>query len=242
MNHTKNYSVHPILQLEQSLSHAAPLFQVKDPISALTHFIGFLCAILALPVLLIHGASHFASDPELISLSLFMVSMIFLYGASTSYHTFQLSPKNNKILKKIDHSMIFFLIAGSYTPVCVMVLSRETGIRLLWIVWLLAVIGVVFKLFWVTCPKWISSVIYIGMGWLCLMAFSEIYRSMPGNAFLFLLIGGIIYTMGGIVYALKLPLLSKWLPGFGAHELFHVFVLGGSLCHYISIYLLISGR
>lgn len=211
-------------------------FTAKDPISAFTHFIGFWAAILGMPALLIHAAPHVSTQKDLFSLGIFMLSMIFLYGASTAYHTFQLSDKASKTLKKIDHSMIFVLIAGSYTPVCVMVLNEKTGFRLLILVWTMALAGILFKLCWITCPKWVSSIIYIGMGWLCILAFSSIYHALPTVPFLYLLIGGIIYTVGGIIYALKLPLLEKWIPGFGAHELFHLFVMGGSFCHFMCMY------
>lgn len=222
---------------ECTISH----FQAKDPISALTHFIGFLAAIVAMPLLLVHASQYGRSEGELISLSIFMLSMIFLYGASASYHTFQLSEHANKRLKKIDHSMIFVLIAGSYTPVCTMVLPEVTGRRILIAVWGIAFVGIIFKLCWVTCPKWVSSVIYIGMGWVCILAIGDIYRGMPTVSFLWLLIGGIVYTVGGVIYALKLPLLEKYFEGFGAHELFHLFVMGGSLCHFLAVYSFLTG-
>ncbi|MBQ7372436.1 MAG: hemolysin III family protein [Blautia sp.] len=231
MDNRKEASAQTILK-----EYTIPHFRAKDPISALTHFIGFLAAILAMPVLLVHAAQYGRSEGDLISLSIFMLSMVFLYGASASYHTFQLSDRANKGLKKIDHSMIFILIAGSYTPVCTMVLPETTGKRILFTVWGIALIGIIFKLCWVTCPKWVSSVIYIGMGWVCILAFGEIYRGMPTTSFLWLLIGGIIYTVGGVIYALKLPLLEKYFEGFGAHELFHLFVMGGSFCHFLAIY------
>ena len=211
-------------------------FHVKDPISALTHFIGFLAAIVGMPFLLIHASRYQRSEADLISLAIFMLSMISLYGASTSYHTFQLSKDANKLLKKIDHCMIFILIAGSYTPVCLMILPPATGNKILIAIWVIAFVGIFFKLCWVTCPRWVSSVIYIGMGWICVLAFGDIYRCFPKPSFLLLLAGGIVYTVGGIIYALKLPLLEKYIPGFGAHELFHLFVMGGSLCHFLSYY------
>lgn len=213
-------------------------FTVKDPISALTHFIGFWAAILAMPCLLIKASAQNVSTISLVSLGIFMVSMVLLYGASTAYHTFCLSQKAEKVLKKLDHSMIFVLIAGSYTPVCVMVLEQATGMRLLALVWAMAFAGILFKLCWVTCPKWVSSVIYIAMGWLCIIAFSDIYHALPSLPFAFLVAGGIIYTIGGVIYALKLPILSSLHPGFGAHELFHLFVMGGSFCHFVCMFLI----
>lgn len=237
MNYERNLQPNlTLLNSAQLYTRERTPFQVKDPISALTHFIGFWAAILAMPVLLIQASEHLTKETDLFSLGIFMLSMVFLYGASTAYHTFHISKEANKILKKIDHSMIFVLIAGSYTPVCVMVLSPKTGLPLLTLVWGIALAGIIFKLCWVTCPKWVSSIIYITMGWLCVLAFSEIHQALPRVPFLWLLIGGIIYTVGGIIYALKLPLLEKWIPGFGAHELFHVFVMGGSFCHFMCMY------
>lgn len=216
--------------------HIIPRFRLKDPISALTHFIGFVAAIFGMPVLLIRAAQFHKSDIALVSLSIFMMSMIFLYGASAAYHSFNLSERANRILKKIDHMMIFVLIAGSYTPVCIMVLEKSTGLPLLALVWGIAIAGIVLKACWVTCPKWFSSIIYIGMGWVCILAFKEIYYGLSLPAFAGLLAGGIFYTVGGVIYALKLRILSRHFQNFGAHELFHIFVMCGSLCHYMVMY------
>ncbi len=209
-------------------------FHVKDPISALTHFIAFAAAISATPPLLVHAALNGAGFAALASLSVFMLSMVLLYGASSAYHTFQLSSRGIYRLKKLDHTMIFFLIAGSYTPVCVISLGDAAGLRLLALVWSLAAAGAVFKLCWVGCPKWVSSVIYIAMGWCCLTAMPAITAALSTGGFLWLLAGGVVYTAGGVIYALK-PKQSR-LRAFGPHELFHVFIMGGSLCHYIFMY------
>lgn len=213
------------------------LFKAKDPISALTHFIGFEGALLGMPVLLIKASISGMNLSGMISLAVFMVSMVMLYGASTAYHTFRVSPVKNKVLKKIDHMMIFMLIAGSYTPMCTIVLQGGTGNRLLALIWTIAALGILFKAFWVTCPKWISSVIYITMGWAALLAFGEIYSNMATGGFILLVVGGVLYSVGGIVYALK---IQNLVPGFGAHELFHLFVLAGSLCHYIMMLLFVA--
>ncbi len=211
-------------------------FSVKDPGSALTHFIAFISAVLGTPLLLIHESALGASNLSLISFSIFMLSMILLYGASTTYHTFDVSEHINKLLRKIDHMMIFILIAGSYTPVCLIAIGGKTGRLLLILVWTIALAGIILKGFWITCPKWFSSVIYIGMGWVCLLAFPELLEKLPREAFLWLLGGGIIYSIGGIIYALKLQVFNKKFRYFGSHEIFHLFVMGGSLCHFIMMY------
>ena len=208
---------------------------LKDPGSAITHFIGMLMAIFAAVPLLIKAAR----EPDhiyLISLSIYALSLILLYAASTTYHTFDLSERANTILKKIDHMMIFVLIAGSYTPICLITLKGRTGTILLALVWGIAIVGIILKAFWVFCPKWVSSVLYIGMGWTCVLAFTQILNTLSPAAFGWLLAGGIIYTIGGVIYALKLPIFNNRHKNFGSHEIFHLFVMGGSMCHFIVMY------
>lgn len=208
---------------------------IKDPGSAITHFIGMVMAILAAIPLLIKAARQ--SDPlYIVAMGVYALSLILLYTASTAYHTFDRSERINTILKKIDHMMISVLIAGSYTPICLLVLEKKTGLVLLGIVWGIALIGILIKAFWVYCPKWVSSVLYIGMGWTCVLAFGQIFHAMSPAGFGWLLAGGIIYTVGGVIYALKLPVFNNRHKYFGSHEIFHLFVMGGSLCHYIVMY------
>ncbi len=211
---------------------------VKDPGSAITHFIGMLMAIFA-AVPLIIKAAHEPGRIYLISIIIYAASLILLYAASTTYHTFNRSERINTILKKVDHMMISVLIAGSYTPICLLVLGGKRGVILLAIVWSFAIIGILLKAFWVYCPRWVSSVLYIGMGWTCVLAFTQILNSMSTAAFLWLLAGGVIYTVGGVIYALKLPLFNLKHKNFGSHEIFHLFVMGGSACHFVVMYVFV---
>ena len=208
---------------------------VKDPGSAITHFIGMLMAVFA-AVPLIIKATHEPSPIYVVSIAIYAASLILLYAASTTYHTFDRSEKINTILKKIDHMMISVLIAGSYTPICLLVLGGRLGIILLAIVWSIAIAGILIKAFWVYCPKWVSSVLYIGMGRTCVLAFTQLLNSMSPAAFGWLLAGGLIYTAGGIIYALKLPIFNMKHKDFGSHEIFHLFVMGGSICHFVVMY------
>ena len=208
---------------------------IKDPGSALTHFIAMILAIVA-AIPLIRKAAYASGRFAAIAVAVFIVSMILLYAASTIYHTLDISEHVNKILKKIDHMMIFVLIAGTYTPVCLIVLGNPVGYRLLALVWAIAVAGIVISALWINCPKWFSSMIYIAMGWVCLTAIKTIVASLTPGAFYWLLAGGIIYTIGGIIYALKLPLFNDRFKHFGSHEIFHLFVMGGSFCHYIVMF------
>ena len=208
--------------------------RIKDPGSAITHFIAMLLAMAATTPLLVKAAR--SSGLHVAALAIFIVSMIGLYGASTTYHTLDISPKINKLLRKIDHMMIFVLIAGTYTPVCLIVLGDRTGWLLLALVWAIAAVGILINALWITCPKWFSSMIYIAMGWVCVLAFAKIVRALPAAGFGWLLAGGIIYTLGGVIYALKLPIFDARHRYFGSHEIFHLFVMGGSLCHYVMMY------
>ena len=208
---------------------------IKDPGSAITHFIGMLMAIFAAIPLLIKAARE-PSRIYIIAITIYAVSLILLYAASTTYHTFNKSRKVNTILKKIDHMMISVLIAGSYTPICLLVLGGKTGLILLTIVWAFAIAGILIKAFWVFCPKWVSSVLYIGMGWTCVLAFTQLLNSLNPAAFGWLLAGGIIYTVGGVIYALKLPIFNSKHKYFGSHEIFHLFVMAGSACHFVVMY------
>lgn len=213
----------------------------KEPGSAITHFIGMILIAIAMIPLLGHTFYQSSSTGiSLVSMFVFCFSMFLLYTASTSYHTFSLSQKINRRLKKCDHMMIFVMIAGSYTPVCIIVLKDSVGYQMCAAVWIMAILGMVLKTVWIDCPKWFSSILYIGMGWTCLFGMSHIYASLSSSAFTLLALGGIFYTIGGVVYALKLPLFDKRHKNFGTHEIFHVFVLLGSLCHYIFMYAFVA--
>jgi len=209
--------------------------KLKDPGSAITHFIGMLMAIFAAVPLIIRAMRE-PDGIHVISLSVFIVSMILLYAASTTYHSFNLSTKVNRVLRKIDHMMIFVLIAGTYTPICLIVLGGKTGYILLAIVWGIALVGILIKAVWITCPKWFSSILYIAMGWACMVAITQILNSLSTAAFGWLLAGGLIYTVGGVIYALKLPIFNSHHKNFGSHEIFHLFVMAGSLCHIILMF------
>lgn len=213
--------------------------KAKDPGSAITHFIGTLMALFAATPLLLRAAAS-PTSIHVFSLGIFILSMILLYVASTIYHTLNISFKVNQRLKKFDHMMIYVLIAGTYTPICLIALGGKTGISLLLFIWAMAIAGIFITGFYVNCPKWVSSIIYIAMGWTCVLAFTQIINALPLAAFQWLLAGGIIYTVGGIIYALKLPIFNNKHRYFGSHEIFHLFVMGGSLCHIILMYKFIA--
>lgn len=212
---------------------------IREPGSAITHFIGMMLAVFASTPLLIKAAA--GTNPAAYgAMAVFMLSMVTLYGASALYHSVTVKDRFLKVFRKIDHMMIFVLIAGSYTPVCLIVLGGKLGYTLLSVVWGIAIVGMLVKALWITCPKWFSSAIYIAMGWVCLGVFGQLWNTLPHSAFLWLLAGGIIYTAGGIIYALKLPIFNSRHKNFGSHEVFHLFVMGGSICHFIFMYLYVA--
>lgn len=217
------------------MQNQAKHFTLKDPGSAITHFIALMLTMLgAVPLLL--KAAMWQDLFRGFSAMVYIVSMILLYMASTMYHSFDISETVNRRLKKFDHMMISVLIAGSYTPICLITLRGSVGIPLVCLIWFMAVAGILLKAMWVYCPRWVSSILYIGMGWTCVFAFVPLLHTLPLQGFLWLLVGGIIYTIGGVIYALKLPIFHNMTKNFGNHELFHLFVMGGSLCHFIVMY------
>lgn len=207
--------------------------KMKDPGSAITHLIGALMAVFAAFPLLMKAPKE---PIYLLSMGIFLLSLVLLYSASTIYHTFNLSEKVNRRLKKFDHMMIYVLIAGTYTPVCIIVLGNNGGFILLALIWGMALAGIIMTGFWVHSPKWLNSVIYIAMGWTCVLAFTQLINTLSKPAFMWLLAGGVIYTVGGVIYALKLPIFNNRHKYFGSHEIFHLFCIGGSLCHFILMY------
>lgn len=212
---------------------------IREPGSAITHFIGMMMAIIAATPLMVKVALD-SDMTAFIAMAVFIGSMVALYGASALYHSVMVKENILKVFRKVDHMMIFVLIAGSYTPVCLIVLGGRLGYTLMAVVWGIAIAGMIIKACWITCPKWFSSVIYIAMGWVCLAVFGTLWDTLVHSAFLWLLAGGIIYTVGGIIYALKLPAFNARYKYFGSHELFHLFVMGGSICHFIFMYLYVA--
>ena len=212
---------------------------IREPGSAITHFIAMMMAVFATVPLLVKAGIQSGWE-NFLAMAIFMGSMILLYGASATYHSVDLTGRSLRVFRKLDHMMIFVLIAGSYTPVCLIVLGGKLGYTLLALVWGIAAVGMLVKACWITCPKWFSSVIYIAMGWVCVLVFGPLLKTLSAPAFLWLLAGGIIYTVGGVIYALKLPIFNAKHKFFGSHEVFHVFVMGGSICHFIFMYLYVA--
>lgn len=203
--------------------------KVKDPVSGFSHLAGAVLSAVGL-YLLIHYAVTDGSIWHIVSFSIFGASLILLYSASSIYHLLVVSERDSAILRKIDHMMIYVLIAGTYTPVCLIPLRGGWGWSLLICIWGIAMTGIILKILWFNAPRWLSTLFYVIMGWLIAIAFVPLVRTMPVGAMFWLVAGGLLYTIGAIIYGTKWPRLKSKV--FGFHEVFHIFVLYGSLCHF----------
>ena len=204
-------------------------YEALRPWSAITHGMGIALAAAGAAVLLTLSARA-GSAKGLWVFAVYSATMLCLYTASTLYHSVNTSVRGRLALRRYDHSSIFLLIAGSYTPVCLLCLGGAQGLRLCALVWCAALAGVALSIAWVDRPKWLTSVVTIAMGWLALSAIGALFRSMTAGEFAALVLGGVFYTIGGVLYALKWPLRGN--PRFGCHEVFHVFILLGSVMHF----------
>ena len=207
---------------------------LREPINGLTHLVGAVLSVLALIALIIKTISIGGPVINYLAIIGFGVSMILLYSASATYHSVISKDSVIKGLKRVDHSMIFILITGSYAPLCLIALHNSVGYLLFTIVAISAVIGIIFKICWVTCPKWLSSVIYTTIGWLAVFLIYPLSKVLAPAGILFIVLGGVMYTVGGVIYALKSEKIR--IGVFGGHEIFHIFILLGTLCHFICVF------
>jgi hemolysin III len=207
--------------------------KIKDPFSALSHLIGAIMSVIG-SIILVYNAIQGGSIWHVLSFVIYGISLISLYTASTVYHWLPLSDEDGLIYRKIDHMMIYVLIAGTYTPICLVSLRGPWGWSLLIGIWALAIGGIILKSISMNIPRWISTAIYVIMGWLVVIAFYPLKNAVSLAGIGWLIGGGIFYTVGAIFYAKKWPEFNcKW---FGFHELFHLFVMAGSACHFWLMY------
>lgn len=208
--------------------------KLREPINSITHLAGALFSLIALIAMLIKAISTNASSVGILSVTIFGISLILLYITSGTYHGIISSDKVISIFKKLDHSMIFVLIAGSYAPFCLLTIGGKFGVTMFIIMITLAVLGIIFKLCWFTCPCWVDSTMYIGLGWAALFMIKPLASILPSISLFLLVLGGILYTIGGVIYASKSKKLT--IGNWGFHEIFHIFILLGSLSHFICVY------
>lgn len=200
----------------------------NEPVSGLLHFIGVLLSIAGL-VLLIVFAAQKGTAWHIVGFSIFGTTLILLYVTSTLYHFFPITSKAKRVFKRIDHAMIYALIAGTYTPICLVALHGVWGWTLFGVIWAIAAAGISIKSAGVKMADWLSTLIYIAMGWCAVIAFVPLRAALSTNGFLWMYAGGVFYTIGAVIYSFGSIWKSKW---FGAHELWHMFVMAGSFCHF----------
>jgi len=209
------------------------LLKFREPISSLTHLLGAFLSLIGL-IFLIKCSLDVTNVYNTIILAVFGVSSILLYCASSTYHQSLSSQRVIKVLRRVDHSMIYVLIAGTYTPICLIALKGTTGTLLFLGIWLLAFIGILLKIVWFDAPRLLYTSFYVLMGWISVIAIVPIVKAISIGGFMWLLSGGLFYTTGAIIYATKRPKIN--LPLFGFHEIFHIFILLGSLCHFVLMF------
>lgn len=205
----------------------------KDPMSAYTHFIGFVAVIPCFMFLIIKAQME--SVWHMAGFVVFGISLLLLYGASTIYHTIKTSEKKSQLLRRLDHAMIFVLIAGSYTPICLTALNGTTGFTMLAVIWATTILGIIVKMCWWTAPRWLSTGLYVAMGWLAVVVVPPLKDAVGFGGIAMLIMGGIAYTIGAVIYGLKKPDLN--IKNFGFHEIFHVFVMLGSGIHIMFMFI-----
>ncbi|UFU00699.1 hemolysin III family protein [Radiobacillus kanasensis] len=206
---------------------------IREPINGLTHLFGAILSFVGLLAMVIKADSAVSIAAVII----FGISMILLYSASATYHMVIAKQQVIAFLRRLDHSMIYVLIAGTYAPFCLVALDNWVGITLFSVISSIAVLGVLFKMIWFHSPRWLSTALYIGMGWMIVFAAGPLTGTVDSVGLLLLLLGGVLYTIGGIIYGTKPKFLESKYMGF--HEIFHIFILLGSLAHFFSVYLYI---
>lgn len=203
---------------------------LKEPMNTLTHFIPFLAGWVGLVFLILLSRNSLS---KLITMSIFGLSVIALYGASSLYHAVRTTPRRELTLRKIDHMSIYILIAGSYTPVFYYGLSGGWRWAMLISVWVLAIIGVILKIWFMNAPRYVSTAFYVSLGWIALVPIVQLVRNLPLGALLMMISAGAMYTFGAIIYAAKIFRIPRINLGF--HEVFHLFVAAGTVIHFIMI-------
>lgn len=206
------------------------LKKLREPVNGLTHFFAAIAALIGSVILLAVG---WGSLGKTLALTIYSLSLVLLFAASAAYHMVSGNPKVLQTLRKLDHSAIYLLIAGTYTPFCAIMFNGFWKWGMLAIIWSLALVGIVVKMFIINSPRWLNAGIYILMGWLCVAAIGEMLRVLPPGALTWLVVGGVTYTLGAVVYITKT--MNFWPGKFGFHEIWHIFVILAALAHFISI-------
>lgn len=207
---------------------------LREPINGFTHLAGAILSFIGLLALVIKTSLTSPTAIALTAVIIFGLSMILLYSASATYHLVVSSDNVISFLRRLDHAMIFVLIAGSYTPFCLIALQGVTGWVLFGIIIAAAIAGICFKLIWFKCPRWISTLIYVAMGWISIFLIVPLYKALSLQGITLLILGGVFYTIGALIYATKPKFLKSKYLGF--HEIFHIFIMFGTLTHFFCVF------
>lgn len=206
---------------------------IREPINSVTHGIGAVLAMIGF-IFLLYEAIERGSISHIIAFSMFGLSMVLLYTSSALYHALPVKEKTLLLLQKLDHSMIYVLIAGTFTPICLLVLEGSWKWGFFITIWTLAVVGIIKKFLWINAPRWLSTLFYLGMGWLTVFTFPTLLEKLPLAFLIWIAAGGLAYTLGAVIYGIQKPNpFPKW---FGHHEIWHLFVLAGTFSHFWAIY------
>ncbi len=201
---------------------------LREPINGFTHLAGAILALITLGAL-VGTATALGKERHAIAFLIFGLTLVGLYTSSTLYHLLPLSALGIARLRRLDHMMIFALIAGTYTPFCLIALHGAWRWSILGTVWGLAIAGFLLKIFWIDAPVWFSTILYLLQGWVAIIAVPMLVRALPSPGLFWLAAGGVAYSVGAIIHALNRPTIRRGV--FEAHELWHLFVLAGSGCH-----------
>ena len=202
---------------------------VKPKLRGWLHAVMFPVAIAAGVVLVALAGTEEAR----ISCTVFALAAVLLFGTSALMHRWSWSPRVARLLRRVDHSNIFLIIAGTYTPLAVLALPADKGRVLLWIVWVGALIGVAFRVLWVGAPRWLYTPVYVALGWVAVIYLPDLVSGAGGAVVVLILVGGVMYSVGALIYGLKRPNPSpRW---FGFHEVFHALTVAAFTAHYIEV-------
>lgn len=206
----------------------------REPFNGLSHLAGAISSFLGGIVLIIVG---WTGAVKLISVIIYSISLVSMFSASATYHLAQVKPRAREVLRKLDHSAIFMLIAGTYTPICLNAFSGFWRWGFLSIIWGIALVGIIIKIFYIRAPRWLNAGMYVLMGWISVLAWRQM-AGLPAGVLVWLIVGGVIYTIGAVIYATR---ILNFVPGkFGFHEVWHLFVIGGAFSHFISVLILMN--
>lgn len=215
------------------------LFPAREPFNAYSHLIGAIAAVIFTIFLMVKTSTYHVPFYLRLFFLIYGITVFLMFASSAIYHMVNVSQKKELFLRKLDHIMIYLVIAGSYTPVCAITLTGAWKISMLIGIWVFALFGFFSKIFWMNAPRWLSTILYLIMGWVAIILLPQMWNAVPKGFLIWLAIGGIFYTIGAIIYGTKKP--NPYPEYFGFHEIWHLFVMAGAFSHFWAIYYYLPG-